>query len=62
MDFDEDGGAGIEDDVEYYYENILNTLENIAELIEQDIKREEVITDKIEKIFKNKRAQRDKSM
>ena len=54
MDFDEDGGAGagIEDDVEYYYENILNTLENIAELIEQDIKREEVITDKIEKIFK----------
>lgn len=60
MDFDEDGGAGdgIEDDVEYYYENILNTLENIAEFIEQDIKREKAITDKIEKYSKNKRVQK----
>ena len=60
MDFDEDGGAGdgIEDEVEYYYENILNTLEDIAELIEQDVKREKSITDKIEKYSKNKRVQK----
>jgi hypothetical protein len=31
-DFDEDGGTGdgIEDNVEYYYENVLKMLENIV--------------------------------
>lgn len=53
IDFDEDGcaGNGIDDSIEYCYEDIVKALENIAELIEQDIKNEGNITKKIEKVI-----------
>ena len=53
IDFDEDGCAsnGIDDSIEYYYEDIVKALENIAEVIEQDIKNEGDIAEKIEKII-----------
>ena len=53
IDFDEDGCAsnGIDDSIEYYYEDIVKALENIAEVIEQDIKKEGDIAGKIEKII-----------
>ena len=53
IDFDEDGCAsnGINDSIEYCYEDIAKALENIAELIEQDIKNEENIAKEIEKVI-----------
>lgn len=37
--------------IEYCYEDIAKALENIAELIEQDIKNEENIAKEIEKVI-----------
>lgn len=42
---------GKESTLEYCYEDIVKALENIAELIEQDIKNEGNITKKIEKVI-----------
>ena len=53
LDFDEDGGAGdgIEDDIEYYCEDIVNALENIAKSINECIAKEWAVAKKIETVI-----------
>jgi hypothetical protein len=53
LDFDEDGGAGdgIEDDIEYCCEDVVNALENIAKSISECIKKEWAVAKKIETVI-----------
>lgn len=53
LDLDEDGqvGNGLEDDIEYCCEDIINTLENIAKFIDKCVKKEWDVVKKIEKVI-----------
>lgn len=53
IDFDEDGGAGngIEDEIEYSYERIIEILESITESMKQHIENEWNIAKKIESVM-----------
>lgn len=53
LDFDEDGGAGdgIEDDIEYYCDDVVNTLENIAKSISEGVIKEWAIAKKVETVL-----------
>lgn len=53
LDFDEDGGAGdgIEDDIEYYCEDIVNALESIAKSISENVEKEWVVAKRIETVI-----------
>lgn len=56
IDFDEDGGAGngIEDEIEYSYEEIIEILECIVESMKQHIENEWKIAKKIESVMLEK--------
>lgn len=51
--FDEDGGAGdgIEDDIEYHCDDVVNTLENIAKSISEGVIKEWAVAKKIETVL-----------